>query len=271
MATQDQKMARTSIPKAVKKALRTEVGFGCPVRGCGNPYLEYHHFDPPVNVRPHNEPEGMIALCPHHHGMADGGAYTVDQLRAMKSDKVSADKVRGNLEWLRNELLVYSGGNIYHEANKVLCVDGIDVLYFNRDENGCLALCLNMLSVSGEPRVVIEDNTWEQIGSPVDLRSPPLGRELEVIYDNGDRICLRFSVVGSEVEAFERFKVRGLLVPGRVRYPVTVLELEMDAGQTDFNILSKSGSLSGGSITGGFTSHCYCAIRIDKSGINWRR
>lgn len=264
-------MARTRIPNAVKQALRTEVGFGCPVRGCGNPYLEYHHFDPPVNVRPHNEPEGMIALCSHHHGMADGGAYTIEQLRAMKQDKVAAGKVKGNLEWLRNELLVYSGGNIYHETKKVLCVDGRDVLYFNRDENGYLALCLNMLTVSGEPRVVIEDNSWEQIGHPVDLRSPPLGRELEIIYENGDRIYLRFSVVSHELEAFAKYKVPGLRVPGRVNYPITVLELEMDVGQTDFNLLSKPGTFSGGSITGGFTSHCYCAISINRSGIEWSK
>ena len=34
-------------PKKVIQTLRQEVGFGCPIPNCGNPYLEWHHFDPP--------------------------------------------------------------------------------------------------------------------------------------------------------------------------------------------------------------------------------
>ncbi|WP_290437550.1 HNH endonuclease signature motif containing protein [Aeromonas caviae] len=71
---------RASIPKKVKEILREEVGFGCPVKDCGNPYLEYHHFDPPIHIGPHNDPKGMIALCAQHHKKADGNAYTVEQL-----------------------------------------------------------------------------------------------------------------------------------------------------------------------------------------------
>ena len=96
---------RKSIPKAVKEVLRSEVGFGCPIKGCGNPYLEYHHFDPPVNIKPHNEPKGMIALCAQHHKKADGGAYTVEQLHTLKTDKTNAALVKGNLDWLRKNLL----------------------------------------------------------------------------------------------------------------------------------------------------------------------
>ncbi|MEZ8930983.1 MULTISPECIES: hypothetical protein [unclassified Vibrio] len=53
--------------KKVKEALREEVGFGCPVTDCGNPYLEYHHFDPAVHVKPHIDPRVMIALCAQYH------------------------------------------------------------------------------------------------------------------------------------------------------------------------------------------------------------
>jgi hypothetical protein len=31
----------------VVRQLRQEVGFRCPVDDCGNPYLTWHHFDPP--------------------------------------------------------------------------------------------------------------------------------------------------------------------------------------------------------------------------------
>jgi hypothetical protein len=37
-------------PMDVIRLLRSEVGFCCPVEGCGNPYLTWHHFDPPRRV-----------------------------------------------------------------------------------------------------------------------------------------------------------------------------------------------------------------------------
>ncbi|MGI2155364.1 hypothetical protein ACROAK_21195 [Shewanella oncorhynchi] len=114
---------RKPIPKSVKKVLRSEVGFGCPVKGCGNPYLEYHHFDPPVSVKPHNEPEGMIALCAQHHKKADGGAYTTEQLHELKKDKANAKLVKGSLDWLRKDLLAVVGGNFYYETPRIITID----------------------------------------------------------------------------------------------------------------------------------------------------
>lgn len=47
-------------PEPVREILRKEVNFGCPIEGCGSPYLEYHHFDPPWHEREHHDPQGMI-------------------------------------------------------------------------------------------------------------------------------------------------------------------------------------------------------------------
>ena len=55
---------RRYIPEQVKRQLRQEVRFGCPVCGC--PILEYHHIIPWAELK-HNDPEHMIALCPTHH------------------------------------------------------------------------------------------------------------------------------------------------------------------------------------------------------------
>src|SRR5690348_4262835 len=75
-------------PAAVQRVLRQEVGYGCPadVDGvpCGNPYLEWAHFDPPWNVKHHHNPEGMIALCHEHHTKFDAGALSLDQWKELK-------------------------------------------------------------------------------------------------------------------------------------------------------------------------------------------
>ena len=72
---------RREPPDSVKKILRKEVRFGCPIPGCNNPYLEWHHFDPPWAKEEHHRPEGMIALCNTHHKRADAGAFTIEQLK----------------------------------------------------------------------------------------------------------------------------------------------------------------------------------------------
>jgi len=97
-------------PEKVKKILRSEIGFGCPIPGCGNPYLEWHHFDPPWHIENHHNPEGMIALCREHHIQADNGAFTADQLEEYKKQgKKNWKAVKGNFNWLRNRMLAVVG------------------------------------------------------------------------------------------------------------------------------------------------------------------
>src|SRR6266702_463986 len=93
-------------PAAVRRQLRSEVGFGCPFieeaagSPCGNPYLEWAHFDPPWEVRHHHNPHGMIALCHDHHAKADAGALTIEQWRNLKElAQKYAPEVKGRFEW----------------------------------------------------------------------------------------------------------------------------------------------------------------------------
>jgi hypothetical protein len=72
-------------PADVRRALRLEVGFGCPVPRCRSPFLEYHHFDPEWHVEHHHRLEGLIPLCPTHHAQA--AAFTIDQLRQFKKNR----------------------------------------------------------------------------------------------------------------------------------------------------------------------------------------
>ncbi|EQB8945003.1 HNH endonuclease [Vibrio parahaemolyticus] len=259
---------RTPIPNAVKKVLRTEVGFGCPVKGCGNPYLEYHHFDPPVSVKPHNDPEGMIALCAQHHKKADGGAYTIEQLHAFKADKANADMVKGNLDWLRKDLLAVVGGNFYYETPKIITIDNIDLVSLVRDEDGYLRLNVNMLSLEPEERIIIEDNSWENIGSPIDLRSPPQGKELEVSYPNGDYLYLRFIELKSEEQAIKKY---GYDVFSDLNFPLTAVEVNMKIAGTRIELSPKSSQIGGLQMTGCLSSFCGGGVLIQNSGMSWKQ
>jgi hypothetical protein len=78
-------MVSRNPPKKVRELLRKEVNFGCPVMGCGNPHLTYHHFAPTWKVKEHHNPDGMIALCTRHAALADGGRWKNHQLLQMKA------------------------------------------------------------------------------------------------------------------------------------------------------------------------------------------
>ena len=77
-------------PIEIRRLLPREVGFGCPVPDCANPYLSYHQFAPPRLVHEHHTSEGMIALCPAHRAMAEAGAFPKAQLRQMKQQTASS-------------------------------------------------------------------------------------------------------------------------------------------------------------------------------------
>jgi hypothetical protein len=263
------KKNRTAIPAKVKQILREEVGFGCPVKGCGNPYLEYHHFDPPVHIRPHNEPKGMIALCAQHHKKADGGAYTNEQLHQLKQDTTNAHVVRGNLDWLRNKMLAVVGGSFYFETPIILEIDNIEVISLKRDSVGYLRLSINMLSLCAEERLIIDKNSWENIGSPSDLRSPPQGKELEVNYHNGDSLHVKFIEILSKEDALKRYNSQHLREQDLFEYPITFVEVNMVISDTNIEFTPTKTNIAGSGIVDGFFAHSNTAISITNSGIPW--
>lgn len=256
-------------PANVKRSLRQEVGFGCPINGCGNPYLEYHHFDPPFSFEQHHRVEGMIALCAEHHKKADGGAYTKEQQRDLKRNQKQSNEVRGRFDWMRNRLLAVVGGNFYYETLRILTLDGEDVVWFNRDADGYLLLNVRMRSLLPRERAIIIDNDWENIGEPVDLESPPHGKELTIRYDNGDFLSVEFMELETAEVAFGKYKCKALLEPDAIEYPITAVEVNMKAGGTNLKLSSSGMTIGGMSGVGNFASRCGEGF-ILSTGIRWQ-
>lgn len=185
-------------PIEVRRFLRHEVNFGCPIPGCGNPYLYWHHFNPPWHELHHHNPEGMIALCPEHHAKADAGAYTIEQLNQFKLlASTNQIEAKGRFEWMRRNLLAIVGSIFYYETPIIFQYKGQPAIWFNKDDEGYLLLNIRMLTNSKEPRMRIEDNFWINRGQPTDLESPPSGKLLKVLYSNGDMIKIEYFDINS--------------------------------------------------------------------------
>jgi hypothetical protein len=107
-------------PADVLRQLREEVNYSCPI--CGSPFLSWHHFDPPYHTTQHHNPDGMIALCPLHHKMADSGMYSVDQLRILKHKQSDGGRIAYRWPWDPENIAFFFGGNILFGARPVLSI-----------------------------------------------------------------------------------------------------------------------------------------------------
>jgi hypothetical protein len=143
--------------------LRQEVGFGCPI--CRSPFLTWHHFDPPEHIEKHWRSEGIIALCPFCHGDADEkgespGAYSKEELRALKVSPRSADDVKAHFPtWQdKRRLLIRIGGCYTEDGPPILSINGIPQITIGKNEAGLLSLSLTLRNQVDEVLVSIDDN-----------------------------------------------------------------------------------------------------------------
>lgn len=225
------KLSREPTEGVIRK-LRQEVGFGCPVPGCGNPYLQWHHFDPPWREKNHHNPEGMIALCGEHHDKADNGAFTKEQLHKFKLDAKARRllEVKGRFDWLRNDILSVVGSNFYYEIPILIQLFGIPVVSFRRDEEGYLLLNLKMLNEYNNDRIEIKDNFWvfkPSKSNLIDFKCPPSGKLIQAEYKNGDKLKVEFFELESLVHAKHKYKY----FPSHYenfKFPLTVLDVKLD-------------------------------------------
>lgn len=263
---------------AVRRGLAEEVGFGCPVAGCGSPYLTWHHFDPPWAMRQHHEPDGMVALCRDHHPEADAGAFTIEQLREMKREGRDRNKgIGARFNWMRDKLLAVVGGNFYYETPVVLRVQHLPVVWFNRDLSGRLLVNLQMLSTSPQPRMVMIDNFWLSTGTDEsEIVCPPSGRLISAKYPNGDQLKVefrelasveeldrRYAPAGRPAEVKARFEGLGMPVPDTgashaesvdrfgIEFPLAAVEITMEIAGTELRLGPKHTTLPGQNIMQG--------------------
>ena len=144
----------------VARQLRQEVGFRCPVPGCGRLILTYHHFDPRWSESPHNDPAGMIALCPTCHGKADGNQWTQQQLRHFKANPPIHIPSRENLLCLEPHLSpVYRIGGNYLLYVECLIFGDRPILWQSRAPDGIMLFSFDLRGEDGDTLLAVRENT----------------------------------------------------------------------------------------------------------------
>ncbi|MEB3286254.1 MAG: hypothetical protein VKJ04_02000 [Vampirovibrionales bacterium] len=238
-------------PASVRHELRAEVGFGCPVEGCGCPLLEFHHFDPPWRELEHHNPSGMIALCATHHGEAD--AYTRQQCREMKANgRQNAENTRWKFKWRRNEILLLVGSNWFYRNQIAIQSGNQPVVWFTRDDDGYLLLNVHMLTTSGEARAEILDNEWVSTGNEADIEAPPLARKVKISYPNGDMLKVEFNPLDSFEEAQAAYPP--ISESWNLQFPLVVVEVEMNVANSPVRLNSRETAFATNRMMGCFVA-----------------
>lgn len=223
-------------PPEVKKVIRKEDGFVCAHPNCDIPYLEYHHFDPPWSIKNHNDPTGIIALCPMHHRQADGGMFSLEQLRDWKaSTSKKFGTVKSSLEWMKNKLGAKLGGTLSLEVEYPLVIQDRPIVWFNHIDNYAL-LNINIYNTDGDLILVMTDNDWEvQPDVLTDIECLPSGKRINILFKNSDCLTLDFKDYRNGQEFVEKNPVFAFAVGQLVElFPLSIVEI--------------SGSLLGGKL-----------------------
>ncbi len=210
-------------PADVVRQLREEVNYSCPI--CGSPFLAFHHFDPPYHERPHHNPEGMIALCPQHHKLADSGMYSTKYLRELKH-KQSNNRIAFKWPWEPENIVFFFGGNILFGVRPVLTIREYTVLSVHRDkftQNDVprVLFDFDLRTQDGKSIARMERNLFETYTDGLeDFVFAPGGNVFAIEHISGTKLKLAY--YRYNMATFER-RIRNILDP---RLPVeTVMDL----------------------------------------------
>ena len=183
-------------PAEVRERLRREVNFGCPMPGCGSPFLSWHHFDPPWREEKHHRPEGMIALCFQHAAFADGGNYPRKRLRELKRAPFVQVLVNDRLPWEPENVTIAIGGSIAFGPRRALSLRGTDLFTVRRLDVGRLSIDAILLDPRGRPVLSMQDNEFTVCVPELDdFECTVRGKDIKVKHRSGVRLALRFEVL----------------------------------------------------------------------------
>ena len=181
------------ISEPTKDALRREVGYVCPVEGCGSPYLTWHHFDPPWTKGHIDRVEGMIALCAEHHNAANANAYSIDQLKLLKKSLNTA-VVHGDVLLRRSNTVFVASDNISHRCLGLLKFKGVPLVYFKKLESEPeYQLFISTIDKMGRLEQIIMGNFWEVDPENYVVIATPITRDICITkLDSSVKISLKF-------------------------------------------------------------------------------
>lgn len=127
-------------------------------------------------------------MCLQHHKEADSGAFTLDQLRSLKSDpylRRSGMGPGGTFHWRRQGLIIRAGGITGIGCPVLMRFGSTNAIWITQDKEDHGLLNLDLWGPTGVLLFSMRDNDWLVLGTP--------GRRMSTI---GSLARLAYPVVG---------------------------------------------------------------------------
>jgi hypothetical protein len=192
------------IPEQVKNTLRKEANFVCPIPGCCNPLLTWHHFDPPWAIEKHHRPEGMISLCMDHHKMADLGAFTIEDLHKFKKKPNTPKIIESTFHWNLHESIIRLAGNYSVESRFSLDLLGQNIFNINSDEDGKIKISFALLNTENKLIALMDRNKFQISHKDIEQFSISASSNRIKIFDTANKVGFELHHSRITLEQFEK-------------------------------------------------------------------
>jgi len=153
------------IPEPIRRSVRQRCGFGCVV--CGDPFITYHHFDPPFKDAPAHRAEGITLLCQRCHADETHHRLAPDYVRQHNAKPycLCAGHTRHCL--VRSSIstgkpLTFKIGSATFDTRVVLMYEWEELISFKppEAENAPWRLSAKISDLNGRELLKIVDNEW---------------------------------------------------------------------------------------------------------------
>jgi len=168
------------IPTEIRKYLRQEVGYGCPIEGCRSPFLSYHHFDPKFSECQCHNKDKMIALCLEHHKKADVDTWSNDTLYSYKNAE-NRIPVNGQIDWDMHKSVILVGSNFFFGETFSFIIRDIEVFALKQKSDG--KFYINAILLDEKCQILSEIRENDIILNPFaveDFECTPSGSEIKI-------------------------------------------------------------------------------------------
>ncbi len=182
------------IPESVARQVRQRCGFGCII--CGNPFIVYHHFDPPFNQAREHRADGISILCANHASEADHGRRSVQNIKIHDADPICR-RTGHTIAVLDSgpTPLKFMMGSAVFDTPVVLMYESVELISFRPPEAKGAPWRLNarIFDRDGKGLLKIVDNQWLVGINRYDITAR--GKTVEVRQKRGDLVLAMDLVV----------------------------------------------------------------------------
>lgn len=195
-------LSRT-IPKAIKRQIRQECGFGCVT--CGLGIATYEHIDPPFADAREHDPSKIAFLCGSCHDRVTRGVWSKEKVKADRSDPwcIRNHHCHDAFDVSEPNPVIWAGPNEILNMNRILSVDDDVILSLQPPDQrgGPYSISGEFYDDDGNLLFRIDRNEW--IGRIENWDIETVGRTI-VIRTGPGKIALRITALPPKGIIIER-------------------------------------------------------------------